>query len=93
MGFPLSFFIIHLNNIFFLQILLQDKYNIGVYLSCNAKQSPKQLPNCLKRSETIVVLIVFNGVLYDISAYAVTVFSVALHESGTRKALLVKALL
>ena len=31
MGFLLSFFlIIKLNNIFFLQILLQDKYNIGV---------------------------------------------------------------
>ena len=31
MRFPSSFFIfIKLNNIFFLQILLQDKYNIGV---------------------------------------------------------------
>jgi hypothetical protein len=30
MGFPLSFFIIKLNNIFFLQILLQDKHNICV---------------------------------------------------------------
>ena len=37
MGFPLSFFfIIKLNNIFFLQILLQDKYNIGV-LTVNIK--------------------------------------------------------
>jgi hypothetical protein len=62
-------------------------------LSCNAKRSPKQLPNCLKRSETIVVLIVYNTVLYDISTYTVAVFSVALHESTTRKALLVKALL
>jgi hypothetical protein len=30
MGFPLSFFVIKLNNIVLLQILLQDKYNIGV---------------------------------------------------------------
>jgi hypothetical protein len=30
MGFLLFFLIIKLNNIFFLQILLQDKYNIGV---------------------------------------------------------------
>jgi len=29
MGFPLSFFIIIKLNNFFLQILLQDKYNIG----------------------------------------------------------------
>jgi len=25
-------------------------------------KSPKQLPNCMKRAETILVLIVFNGV-------------------------------
>jgi len=28
MGFPSSFFIIKLNNILFLQIVLQDQYNI-----------------------------------------------------------------
>ena len=30
MGFPSSFFIIKLNNILFLQIVLQDQYNIDV---------------------------------------------------------------
>ena len=34
MGFPLSFFfIIKLNNmVFFVQILFQDKYNVGVFM-------------------------------------------------------------
>ena len=35
--------------------------------------SPKQLPNCLKIVETSVVLIVFNGVIFDVSAYNITV--------------------
>ena len=35
--------------------------------------SPKQLPNCLKIVETIVVLIAFNGVIFDVSAYHITV--------------------
>ena len=35
------------------------------------------LPKCLKIAETIVVLIVFNGVICEVSAYTVTV-SVAL---------------
>ena len=47
-------------------------------LSCNVKTVPKQLPNCIKRSETLVVLIIFSGVPCDDSAYAK-------HESGTRK--------
>jgi len=34
---------------------------------------PKQLPNCLKIAETRVALIVFTGVICDISAYTVTV--------------------
>ena len=29
-------------------------------------KSPKQLPNCLKRAEASLVLIVFNGVPYHI---------------------------
>jgi len=33
----------------------------------------KQLPNCPKIAETSVVLIVFNGVICDVSAYTVTV--------------------
>jgi hypothetical protein len=44
------------------------------------------LSKCLKIAETIVVLIVFNGVICDVSTYTVTVtVSVALHESGTSK--------
>ena len=47
-------------------------------------------PSCLKIAETIVVLIVFNCVICEVSTYTVTVtvtVSVALHESGTSKAL------
>jgi hypothetical protein len=33
---------------------------------------PKQLPNCLKIAEAMVVLIVFLGVNYDINPYTVT---------------------
>ena len=51
-------------------------------------KSPKHLPNCLKITKTRVVLIVFNGAICDVSAYAVIFLSVALHESGTRNALL-----
>ena len=36
-------------------------------------KSAKQLPNCLEIAETSVVLIVFAGVICDISPYAVTV--------------------
>ena len=35
--------------------------------------SPKHLPNCLKITETSVVLIVFNGDVCDVSAYTVTI--------------------
>ena len=38
-------------------------------------KSPKQVPICLKRVETSVILIVFNDVLCDIRAYTVTVSS------------------
>ena len=49
-------------------------------------QSPKQLANCIKRAETGVVLIVFDGTLCDVRAYTVTVFfTVAQHELCTRK--------
>jgi hypothetical protein len=30
---------------------------------------PMQLPNCVKRAEISVVVIVFGGVLYEIRAY------------------------
>ena len=43
---------------------------IAFILQC--KKSPKQLPNCLKRAETSIVIIVFNGVLCDVSTYTVT---------------------
>ena len=36
-------------------------------------KSPKQLPNSLKMAETSVVLIVFIGVICDVSAFIVTV--------------------
>ena len=56
-------------------------------LSCNVK-STKQQPSCLKIAETIVVLIVFNCVICVVGTYTVTAtVSVALHESGTSKAL------
>ena len=45
--------------------------------------SSKQLPYCLKKLETRVPLIVFNGVLFNVHTYTVT--TVDLHESGTRK--------
>jgi hypothetical protein len=35
-----------------------------VMLNC-----PMQLPNCVIRAETSVVVIVFDGVLYEIRAY------------------------
>ena len=46
----------------------------------------KQIQNYLKRAETIVVLIVFNGVPSDVRAYILyPSFTVVLHESGTRE--------
>jgi len=36
-------------------------------------KSPKQLPNCLKKAETSVVLNVFKCVICDVSTYTVTV--------------------
>jgi len=47
-------------------------------------KSTKQLQNCLKITETSVVLIVFNNV----SAYTLPFLSVALRESCIRNALL-----
>ena len=38
------------------------------------QKSPKRLANCLMRTETIVVLIVFNGLLCDVRDYTVIVF-------------------
>ena len=36
-------------------------------------KSPKQLPNCLKITETNFVIIVFNDVLCEVCTYTVTV--------------------
>ena len=48
-----------------------------------------QRSNCLKIAATSVVLIVFNGVICDVSAYILLAFlCVALYESGTKNALL-----
>jgi hypothetical protein len=61
-------------------------YSTTMYVYCvypAISKSPKQLPNFLKIAETSVVLIVFNCVVCDVSAY-----TVAIHESGTRNALL-----
>ena len=46
-----------------------------MYLYCVYPAIPKspKLPNCLKITETSVVLIVFNAVICDVSAYTVTV--------------------
>ena len=43
------------------------RYVYCVYLAIS--KSLKQLPNCLKIAETSVVLIVFNAVICDVSAY------------------------
>ena len=40
-----------------------------VFILQYQKVKKKQLPNCLKITETSVVLIVFNGVICDVSAY------------------------
>jgi hypothetical protein len=40
--------------------------------SCNIKES-KQLPNFLKIAETSVILIIYNVVICDISAYTVAI--------------------
>ena len=46
------------------------------------------MQNCLKKAETSIVLIVFNDIICDVSAYMLLFLSVALSESGTRNALL-----
>jgi uncharacterized membrane protein len=43
------------------------------------------MPNCLKKAETNVILIVFIDVLYHVSTYTLPFLTIALHESTTRK--------
>jgi len=69
--------------------LFRREWKLILYLLTisTISKSPQQLLKCLKIAETSVILIVFNGVICDVRVYTVTV-SVALHESGTRKAFL-----
>jgi hypothetical protein len=53
-------------NLYFLEM---DVYCVYPAMS----KSPKQLPNCLKRAKTSVVLVVFDGVLCDTCSNIVTV--------------------
>jgi hypothetical protein len=49
-------------------------YNLFVRaLETGISKSSKQLPNCLQIDDTSVGLIVFIGVICDVSAYTVTV--------------------
>ena len=61
-----------------------------MYVSCvypAMLKSPKQLPNCLKRAETNVVLIVFMVSSVKSVFILFPFLSVAQHEPGTRKAI------
>jgi hypothetical protein len=51
-------------------------YLTTMYVYCvyhAISKSSKPLPNYLKITETIVILIVFNGVICDVRAYTVSV--------------------
>ena len=51
-------------------------------------KNPKELPHCLKRAETSVILIVFDVVLYEVCVKELLPFlTIAQHEPGTRKAI------
>ena len=66
-------------------LYLPTMYVYCVYLAM-PKKVQKQIQNFLKRAETIVVVIVCNGVLFDVRAYILLPsFAVALHEPGTRE--------
>ena len=50
-------------------------YLTTMYVYCDypaISKSPKQLPDCLKIAKTSVVLIVFNGVICEVSTCTVT---------------------
>ena len=60
-----------------------------MYVYCaypTISKSPKHLPNCLKITETSVVLIVFNGAICV--SGLILILYINLHESGTRNVLL-----
>jgi len=48
-------------------------------LKFNITKSPKQVPNCLKIAETSVFLIVFIGIICNISAYLLNRFFLSLY--------------
>jgi len=68
------------------RLKLVKKYVYCVYPAIS--KSPKQPPNCLKIAETSVVLVIFIGVICDVSAYTVAISSCRSHELGTRNGLL-----
>jgi hypothetical protein len=61
--------------------LFSTRYIYCVYPAMS--KSPKQLPNCLQRAETSIVLIVINVTSTLILLLFLTI---AQHETGTRKA-------
>jgi hypothetical protein len=48
-------------------------FELSNHIDCIKFCYSKQLPNCLKREETSVVLVIFNGVHCETSTYTVTV--------------------
>ena len=68
-------------------LYLTTMYVYCVYSAIS--KSPKTLAKLSGNNESKVVLIVYNGVICDVRDYIRLPFlSVALHESGTRNALL-----
>jgi len=66
------------SNLYFISIM---------YVSCvysAMSKGPRQLPNCLKREKkpTSEVPIVFNGVLYHVRAYTVTISQIESCSAG-----------
>ena len=62
-----------------------------MYLYCvypAISKSPNELANCLKITETSVILVVFMTSSLTSALILLRFLSVALHESGTRNALL-----
>ena len=64
------FFILFRSQRVQMNFIFNDNVRI-LCLSCNIKKS-NTLPNCLKIAEINVVLIVFNGIICDVSAYTVS---------------------
>jgi hypothetical protein len=56
------------------------------HLKPKPKSRPRQLPNCLKRAETIVIVIIFNGFLCEVCTYVYMLpfLTVALQPLSTK---------